>query len=171
MTHHGNIMNHDKLSFFRVVDQINTRAGSSANHKGFTLIELIVVTAILGVLAAMSIPAYNDYINKTKTAKAKSDIRTLCTEINAYIMDNNGAKPANLGLINRLGLKDPWGRPYVYSNSALLEDTLGFTLNKEFDVYSLGADGDTNITPVGFPVTADDIVSYSDGSYVDLRKD
>jgi prepilin-type N-terminal cleavage/methylation domain-containing protein len=164
-------MNHDKLSFFRVVDQIDTQASSLANHKGFTLIELIVVTTILGILAAMSIPAYNDYINKTKTGKAKSDIRTLCTEINAHIMDNNGAKPADLGVINRLGLKDPWNRPYVYSNSAVLEDTLGFKLNMEFDIYSLGADGQTNVSPVGFPVTLDDIVSYSDGTYVDLRND
>jgi hypothetical protein len=85
-------------------------------------------------------------------------------------MDNNGNKPTDLGAINRLGLKDPWGRPYVYSSTATLENTYE-KLNKDYDVYSLGKDGLTNVTPVGFPVTLDDIVSYSDGAYVDMRKD
>jgi general secretion pathway protein G len=162
-------MNFYKRYVIRVVGSINSQPSNALDNRGYTLVELIIVAAVLAILAAMAIPAYNDYVDKTKSSKAKADIRTLCTEINAYIMDNNGTKPANLGAINRLGLKDAWGRDYVYSNIATLEDNLGFPLNKDYDVYSLGKDGLTNNIPDG--TTQDDIVNYSDGTYIDLRND
>lgn len=160
-------MNHDKLSFFRVVDHIDTRAGSSANHKGFTLIELIVVVAIIGVLAVMAIPAYNDYINKTKNASAIGDIRTLSTEISAYYMDR-GSNPSGLDKINRGGFLDPWKYEYVYKPTPELMDKIGLPLNTDFDVYSTGSDG-KNETFGGDPTNDNDIVRANDGAFVGLR--
>lgn len=41
-------------------------------EKGFTLIELMIIIAVIGVLAAIALPAYNDYIARTQASEASS---------------------------------------------------------------------------------------------------
>jgi type IV pilus assembly protein PilA len=65
-------------------------------EQGFTLIELLVVILIIGILAAIAIPAFLNQRAKAYDAAAKSNIRTAQTAMETYATDNNGAYPATV---------------------------------------------------------------------------
>ena len=64
-------------------------------HKGFTLVELMIVVAIVAILAAVSIPAYNDYVRRGKITEATTALSGLRVSMEQYFQDNrtylNGA--------------------------------------------------------------------------------
>ena len=57
-------------------------------QKGFTLIELMIVVAIIGILAAIAIPQFNAYRQKAYNAAAVSDLRVFRTVMETYLHDH-----------------------------------------------------------------------------------
>ncbi len=57
-------------------------------NKGFTLVELMIVVAILGVLAAIAVPAYIGYVSSSKRAEAKANLETIRLLEEQYYADH-----------------------------------------------------------------------------------
>ena len=74
------------------------------NQKGFTLIELMIVIAIIGILAAIAIPQFSAYRKRSYNAAAQSDLRNAATAQEAYYVDAARYTGTVANLIGTYGL-------------------------------------------------------------------
>jgi general secretion pathway protein G len=143
---------------------------------GFTMIEILIVLAIVGILARLALGAYDRYYEKTRVSQAVSDIGALAVKIKLYEIEDR-ALPQSLADVGAGGKLDPWGRPYEYidlgsmkGNGKARKDKKLAPLNSDFDLYSRGKDGQTK-GPLVVPVSRDDVVRARDGAFIGLASD
>ena len=150
--------------------------GDPRGAGGFTLVELMIVVAIVGILSSIAIPSYLKYMEKNKETTAISDIGTIAWKLKAIMMEDPTALPPDLATINFgniLPLIDPWGNPYQYLpiygrpgnlNNARKDHNL-HPINSDFDLYSMGPDGQSN-KPLTSQKSRDDIIRANDGAFI-----
>lgn len=149
----------------------------SGCNRGFTLLEVMIVVAIIGCISAIALPNYIRYRYEAKIVVAVTDIRMIEKQISLYVFDNEGQLPNRLNDLPTIGtVTDPWGNPYRYLriNGGLpsapglaRKDHLLVPVNSDYDLYSMGPDG---ISKPAFTAKSsqDDIVRANDGGYVGL---
>lgn len=177
-----------RLRFFDLTDQTpfsrdafsrrvrNTMARrNSRDQAGFTLIELIIAIAILGLLAAIALPYYQRYVDNRDIEQAKSEILRLEHRISQFFISNNKL-PTTLEEIEDVP-PDPWGNDYVYllltdlnGKGQARKDKKENPVNSDYDLYSMGKDGKTQ-KPFSAKAARDDIVRANNGRFVGLADD
>jgi len=90
-----------------------SRLSKIKTQRAITLIELLIIIAILGVISSISNSWYQGYVETARITNAIAQISAMSLIINDYILEN-GEPPSSLAQINNNNLIDPWGRPYQY---------------------------------------------------------
>jgi type IV pilus assembly protein PilA len=101
------------------------------DEKGFTLIELLVVILIIGILAAIALPAFLNQRSKAQDANAKSVVRTAQTAMETFYTDNQtytGATEAKLGVIEPTLVQAALATPDGNNLKATGQTDTGYTL-------------------------------------------
>ncbi|HIF9081638.1 TPA: pilin [Photobacterium damselae] len=98
-------------------------------QKGFTLIELMIVVAIIGVLSAVAIPAYKNYVSKSEASSALATLKALVTPAELYIQEN-GALTTTITDIGTTANANPLGTLAI-NGDADGDNTITFTFDQE----------------------------------------
>ena len=142
---------------------------------GFTLLELLIVTVIIGTLSTMAAPSLQRAREQAQVGAAIAELRVIQSELAIYIEINFGP-PVSLAAIDRAGLLDPWGYSYIYNPltgpnvGQARMDKFMVPLNTDYDLYSVEPDGKSK-APLSAKDSQDDVIRALDGASFGLAED
>jgi type IV pilus assembly protein PilA len=121
-------------------------------QKGFTLIELLVVVIIIGLLAAIAIPAFMGQRDKANDAVAKSLVRNTATAVEAAFVDTQSYANADLTPADIMAIEPNITVTNVLADALATDDTVYYN-GPATDEYTLSSTSDSGIT---YTMTRDD---------------
>lgn len=144
---------------------------------GWTLLELMLVIAVIGILAAIAGMSYASFKERARVSRAIADIGELALMIERY-RSLNFTYPETLQEAVPGGRTDPWGNPYHYtlldgvkgSKGSARKDHRLNPLNSDFDLFSAGRNGVFK-TQISQKDSLDDVIRARAGSYIGLAED
>ena len=71
------------------IPEIRSRANTGRRQTGFSIVELMIVVAIIGLLAGIGVPSYRDYVNKGKRTEGKAALTAAAARLERYYTQNN----------------------------------------------------------------------------------
>jgi len=170
---------HLKSYRFKLKEDLKTHSS------GFTLIEVMIVIAIMGILTSIGVPNYIKYREKARIAVAITEIKFIEKEIANFVVEN-GKLPEDLSEIGMDKVLDPWGRPYQYLKTQGVCDDKGkgdkgkfgqarkylstVPINCDFDLCSVGKDG-KSAPSLRAKISQDDLVRANNGGFIGLGSD